>query len=85
MNEKMKIEECIKKEKEHYEESLQRAVDAEVSPGHLVTDRYGRISFVYFVFNYTWGTTALLGSVEAEGYPFTHNPTSLEQPLSPRL
>ncbi|XP_059954476.1 E3 ubiquitin-protein ligase TTC3 isoform X3 [Mesoplodon densirostris] len=31
MNEKMKIEECIKKEKEHYEESLQRAVDAEVS------------------------------------------------------
>lgn len=53
MNEKMKIEECIKKEKEHYEESLQRAVDAEVSPGHLVTDRYGRISFVYFVFNYT--------------------------------
>uniref|UniRef100_A0A8C0CGN9 Tetratricopeptide repeat domain 3 n=1 Tax=Balaenoptera musculus TaxID=9771 RepID=A0A8C0CGN9_BALMU len=31
MNEKMKIEERIKKEKEHYEESLQRAVDAEVS------------------------------------------------------
>uniref|UniRef100_A0A8C6E0L2 RING-type E3 ubiquitin transferase n=1 Tax=Moschus moschiferus TaxID=68415 RepID=A0A8C6E0L2_MOSMO len=30
-NEKMKIEESIKKGKEHYEESLQRAVDAEVS------------------------------------------------------
>ncbi|KAB1284057.1 E3 ubiquitin-protein ligase TTC3 [Camelus dromedarius] len=30
-NEKMKIEECIKKGKEDYEESLRRAVDAEVS------------------------------------------------------
>ncbi|XP_057553430.1 E3 ubiquitin-protein ligase TTC3 isoform X5 [Hippopotamus amphibius kiboko] len=30
-SEKMKIEECITKGKEHYEESLQRAVDAEVS------------------------------------------------------
>ncbi|XP_045396613.1 E3 ubiquitin-protein ligase TTC3 [Lemur catta] len=30
-NEKMKIEECIKKGKEHYEESHQRAVDAEIS------------------------------------------------------
>uniref|UniRef100_A0A8C2N4V0 TTC3/DZIP3-like helical domain-containing protein n=1 Tax=Capra hircus TaxID=9925 RepID=A0A8C2N4V0_CAPHI len=30
-NEKMKIEESIKKGKEHYEESLQRALDAEVS------------------------------------------------------
>ncbi|XP_046503992.1 E3 ubiquitin-protein ligase TTC3-like isoform X2 [Equus quagga] len=30
-NEKMKIEECIKKGKEHYEECLQRAVAAEVS------------------------------------------------------
>ncbi|XP_055425912.1 E3 ubiquitin-protein ligase TTC3 isoform X5 [Bubalus kerabau] len=30
-NEKMKIEESIKKGKEHYEDSLQRAVDAEVS------------------------------------------------------
>uniref|UniRef100_A0A8D1T709 RING-type E3 ubiquitin transferase n=1 Tax=Sus scrofa TaxID=9823 RepID=A0A8D1T709_PIG len=29
--EKMKIEECIKKRREHYEESLQRAVEAEVS------------------------------------------------------
>ena len=27
----MKIEECIKKRREHYEESLQRAVEAEVS------------------------------------------------------
>lgn len=31
----MKIEECIKKGKENYEESLQRAVAAEVSPGHF--------------------------------------------------
>ncbi|XP_069331055.1 E3 ubiquitin-protein ligase TTC3 isoform X2 [Eulemur rufifrons] len=30
-NEKKKIEECIKKGKEHYEESHQRAVDAEIS------------------------------------------------------
>uniref|UniRef100_A0A8C8ZCR9 E3 ubiquitin-protein ligase TTC3 n=1 Tax=Prolemur simus TaxID=1328070 RepID=A0A8C8ZCR9_PROSS len=30
-NEKMKIEECIKKGKEHYKESHQRAVDAEIS------------------------------------------------------
>lgn len=37
----MKIEECIKKRREHYEESLQRAVEAEVSLGHLVTDVAG--------------------------------------------
>lgn len=53
-NEKMKIEESIKKGKEHYEESLQRAVDAEVSPEYSVTDRFGRVSFVYSAFNYTW-------------------------------
>lgn len=50
----MKIEESIKKGKEHYEESLQRALDAEVSPQYSVTDRFGRVSFVYSAFNYTW-------------------------------
>lgn len=41
-NEKMKIEEHIKKGKEQYEEILQRAMAAEVSPGHRVmTDRAG--------------------------------------------
>lgn len=49
----MKIEESIKKGKEHYEESLQRAVDAEVSPGYSVTDGYSRVSFIYSAFNYT--------------------------------
>ena len=49
----MKIEESIKKGKEHYEESLQRALDAEVSPQYSVTDRFGRVSFVYSAFNYT--------------------------------
>lgn len=39
LNEKMKIEESIKKGKEHYEESLQRALDAEVSPQYSVTDK----------------------------------------------
>lgn len=37
----MKVEECIKKGKENYEESLQRAVAAEVSLRHLVMGRYG--------------------------------------------
>lgn len=39
----MKVEECIKKGKENYEESLQRAVAAEVSLRHLVMDSYGNV------------------------------------------
>lgn len=80
----MKIEESIKKGKEHYEESLQRAVDAEVSPGYSVTDGYSRVS-LFTLHLITRGRTTLLGSVEAEGCPFNHNPASLRQPLPPCL
>lgn len=72
----MKIEECVKKGKEHHEEILQRAVAAEVSPGHLVTDRCSRLSLVCSVFNYISGMTTLLENAEAEGSPVTHSATA---------
>jgi len=64
-NEKMKVEECIKKGKENYEESLQRAVAAEVSLRHLATDRYGNIRLLCV--NYIRGKTALPKGVESGG------------------
>lgn len=43
MNEKMKVEECVKKGKERYEESRQRAVAAEVRRVTVFLNACGRL------------------------------------------
>lgn len=79
-NEKMKIEECIKKGKEHYEESHQRAMAAEVRSWHVVTGGWkGVVRLLLCLFNYMWGIH--ISKYGGEGYPITHNSISLKYPL----
>lgn len=76
-NEKMKLEECIKKGREDYEEILQRAVAAEVSPRHLVTGRQAGCHWFALCLVTYGAQQPLLKSVQAEGGAATHNATSL--------
>lgn len=75
----MKIEACIKKGKECYEESLQRSVAAEVSPGltqMCLRDKAGGHLFTLCLLHMSQKNMA--EKWEAKWYPVAHNPASLK-------